>query len=89
MSSNKTEEPSEFMRVSQIARKFGVSKATIYRWRADPSIGFPQGVSPGNWAVLYRRAEIEAFIKRAPKPGKRLVGHLKSRAAANNDNNAE
>lgn len=57
----------EFVRISQAAAFFGVSRSTLYRWRMhDPE--FPPSYKMTARTVLYRTREIYEYIERKLVP---------------------
>jgi predicted DNA-binding transcriptional regulator AlpA len=52
----------QVIRCKQLARHLGVSRATIYRFIADPALSFPQQFPLGPNSVGWDFAEIENWI---------------------------
>ena len=50
----------KYLRVKQVARRFSVAVATIWRWSTDSS-DFPKPVRPGPGATRWLLVELEAF----------------------------
>jgi len=51
----------KLLTMDDVAELFGVHVITIWRWRKDPQVGFPEGRRIGKkW--FWRREEIEGFI---------------------------
>lgn len=55
-----------FVDIIQVAQRFGVSKATVFRWRqANPD--FPPPIRLGPNTVRYDEDAVEAFIREQTK----------------------
>ena len=53
------------IRMPEVLRRVGVSRATVYRWIANGA-GFPRPVKLGVRAVGWRSDEIEAWLADLP-----------------------
>ncbi len=51
----------KILRINDIVKIFGISRATVYRLAEQP--GFPRKIRLGARAVGYDQAEIEAFFR--------------------------
>lgn len=52
------------IRAAKLVACLGISKATLYRWLADPKLNFPRPISLGPKVVAWRVVEVEAFLTR-------------------------
>ncbi len=59
---------SEYVKVAQAAEILGVSQGTIRSWAEDGKI--PMRRNPANGYRLFRRADLEGFLRRAARPVK-------------------
>jgi len=47
---------------NEIQTMLGVSKATIWRWRQQPKVGFPMPACLGSRSVRWRICDIDSWI---------------------------
>ena len=57
------------LRVTEVSRLIGVSKATLYRW--IKAGGFPRPLQLGPRAVRWPKDEIDEWLRNRPKTDKR------------------
>jgi len=50
------------IRINELEILLGVSKTTIWRWRQQPHIGFPNPICIGSRLVGWKIDDIEAWI---------------------------
>lgn len=60
--------------VDQVAKRFGVSRAAIWRWSAD-SIGFPASIKLTRGTTRWKLSELIAFEMKQAKSGSALLSH--------------
>ena len=56
----------EYVKIAEAARIIGVSPNTLRAWAADGKI--PLRVNPANGYRLFRRSDLESFLRRAARP---------------------
>ena len=56
----------EYVKIAEASRILGVSPNTLRAWADDGKI--PAMINPGNGYRLFRRKDLEAFLKMAAKP---------------------
>ena len=56
--------PRKYMRVKQVAARYGVSSATIWRWSNDLD-GFPKPLRIKRGTTAWSEAELDDFDRRA------------------------
>jgi len=59
----------EYVKIAEAARILGVSPNTLRAWADDGKISAM--INPGNGYRLFRRKDLETFLKKAAKPVKR------------------
>ncbi|MBP88080.1 MAG: MerR family DNA-binding transcriptional regulator [Planctomycetaceae bacterium] len=59
---------SEYVKVAEAAEILGVSQNTLRAWAEDGKI--PMRRNPANGYRLFRRSELEKFLRKAAKPAK-------------------
>jgi excisionase family DNA binding protein len=64
---------SEYVKVAEAAEILGVSQGTVRAWSEAGKI--PMHRNPANGYRLFRRAELEAFLRRISEPVKRRQRH--------------
>jgi predicted DNA-binding transcriptional regulator AlpA len=52
----------KIIRLDELSKLLGVSKTSLWRWRRDPSIGFPFPIMLGSRLVGWRLIEIENWL---------------------------
>ena len=52
------------IRAASLTKHLKISKATLYRWVKDPSLGFPRQINIGPKVAAWRLADIQEFIAR-------------------------
>jgi excisionase family DNA binding protein len=57
---------SEYVKVAEAAEILGVSQGTVRTWAADGKI--PMHRNPANGYRLFKREELEKFLKKIAKP---------------------
>ncbi|MCH7727558.1 MAG: helix-turn-helix domain-containing protein [Planctomycetes bacterium] len=57
---------SEYLKIAEAARVLGVSQNTLRAWADGGRI--PAMINPANGYRLFRRQDLEAFLKKAAKP---------------------
>ncbi len=60
---------SEYVMVAEAARVLGVSQGTVRTWAEDGKI--PMHKNPANGYRLFKRKDLEAFLKQIEKPVKK------------------
>jgi excisionase family DNA binding protein len=55
----------EYLKVAEAAEVLGVSQGTVRAWAADGKI--PMSRNPANGYRLFRRADLERFLKKASR----------------------
>jgi prophage regulatory protein len=63
MSTNGNSAVPRFMRVEEVAAVTGLSRATIYKYVAERTFGFPRQVRLGPNRAAWVRSEIEGWIE--------------------------
>lgn len=58
----------EYVKVAEAARILGVSQGTVRAWAGARKI--PMHRNPANGYRLFRRADLEAFLRKISKPTK-------------------
>lgn len=56
----------DYLKVSEAAKFLGVSQTTLRKWADEGQI--PVHVNPLNSYRLFRRSDLEAFLKKIAKP---------------------
>lgn len=59
----------EYVKIAEAANLLGVSQNTLRNWADDGRIQVR--VNPANGYRLFRRSDIEAFLRQVAKPAKR------------------
>ncbi len=59
----------EYVKIAEAAKMLGVSQNTLRSWADDGRILVR--VNPANGYRLFRRADLEAFLKQVAKPAER------------------
>jgi excisionase family DNA binding protein len=57
---------SDYVKVAEAARILGVSQGTVRAWAQDGKI--PMHRNPANGYRLFRRKDLEAFLKKVERP---------------------
>ncbi|WP_419828926.1 helix-turn-helix transcriptional regulator [Methylobacterium sp.] len=63
MNSRTQRSPEDMLPAAQVMARYQVSDMTIFRWLADPKLGFPQPIRI-NGRRYWRLAELQAFEAR-------------------------
>lgn len=50
-----------FLSYEQVAARYGISRQTLWRWRKDPALGFPETVQLGSGTIRWRVSDLEAY----------------------------
>lgn len=50
-----------YYRIYEVAKRYGVSRATIYRWIADDRVNFPAPIKLGPNTSAWKASDLEAF----------------------------
>lgn len=59
----------EYIKIAEAAKLLGVSQNTLRNWADDGRI--PVCVNPANGYRLFRRTDLETFLKQVARPAKR------------------
>ena len=59
----------EYLKIAEASRTLGVSQNTLRAWADDGRI--PMMVNPANGYRLFRREDLDSFLKQAAKPANR------------------
>jgi predicted DNA-binding transcriptional regulator AlpA len=54
-----------YLNVSEVAERYGVNPATVWRWRKDGGKDFPQPRDFGPQTKRWKVSDLEAFEERA------------------------